>query len=453
MEDKSYLNKSISSHTRKYKGVEIPDVYSGALDFECSHLIGKKGKAMIAALLGTLVEWYDYSLYGYMSVVLSRHFFPNVNPTISLIQHFLVFALGFLARPLGAYIFGSIGDHYGRKYALRWSIIGIALPTILIGCLPSYNQIGITAIILLCLFRLSQGIFVSAESDGVNIFLYETLSKKHPCLANSFNWMTSSFGIGLAAFVSGIALKSTFPEWTWRLPFFLSGILGLITILYRRNLIESYDYVLFKNKGPGNRSKSYLKVILDNRFAFFINIIVHGSACGMYYFYFVFWNNYLSQILNILPASEACLKASFIILISTILAPVWGIIADRIGIRRAVNLASLFCIGMIAFNGISLHYLNTIPTSIMVATAIAIVCFYIPVLVLFIRLYDIGERYRCMSMGNAVGVVIFSSSTPVIATCFWKYFQNPVAPLFYCALLLLMGFVGACFAKVRTEKL
>jgi MHS family proline/betaine transporter-like MFS transporter len=298
MESDSYLNKPASGHTRKSIEVEIPDVYSGVIDFESSHLIGKKGKAIIAALLGTIVEWYDYSLYGCMAGVLAAHFFPSQDPSVSLLKHFLVFSLGFLVKPLGAYIFGTIGDNLGRKKALRWSIVGIALPTVIIGCLPSYNEIGVSAVVILCLCRLTQGLFISAEADGVNIFIYETLSKKRACLANSSTWISSSLGFGLAAFLSGIVLSPKLPEWAWRLPFLLAGVLGLITLWLRKSLIESYDYMLYRKStdDASVKTRSFWQAIKFHKFKILFALMLKGAGGGACYFYCVFWYNYFRSM-------------------------------------------------------------------------------------------------------------------------------------------------------------
>jgi MHS family proline/betaine transporter-like MFS transporter len=454
MGNKSYLNKSAASHTQKSIEIEVPDVYSGVVDFEFSHFIGKKGKAIIAAILGTVVERYDYALYGYMAAVLSTRFFPNQDPSIAFLKHFLVFALGFIAKPLGSYIFGCIGDSFGRKYALRWSIIGIAIPTVIIGCLPSYEQLGNLAVLLLCLCRIAQGIFISAEGDGVEIFIYETLPKKRACLANSLTWLSGTGGVCLASFASGIFLMQHLPVWAWRIPFLIGGAFGLFTLWFRNNLIESYDYLMYsanKTTPFANTFSHFFKTIWQNKVKILIATLIKGSEGGVYYFYFVFWNNYMHKVHDLLSASEACFKATLLTAASTLMAPICGLIADRIGVKRTIILGSLMCIGMLAMNGVYLNSFNSSPNSLMLVTVFTLVLFSVPINVLTVKLFSIGERYRCMSMGHALGSMFISSTTPAVATLFWQKFQNPTAPLFYCCALIVTALIATCFASINND--
>jgi MHS family proline/betaine transporter-like MFS transporter len=413
-------------------------------------LFRHKLKAFIAALLGTIVEYYDYALYGYMAAILSQRFFPNADPAVSLLKHFSVFALGFMAKPLGSYIFGRMGDKYGRKYALRWNIVGMAIPTVLIGCIPSYAEWGWKAPALLMLCRIIQGTFNSAEADGVGIFIYETVPKARTCFANSLVWISASIGMSGAAYMSGAVLRPHLPEWAWRVPFLLAGVLGIITFYFRKYLIESIDYNLYKTQNPQLSFKSYFRVMWENKLPVFLSILVSGSVGGTYYFYLVFWNNYLHQVLNLFSASEACFKASALTQVYTIAAPVCGFIADYLKILPTLKLSFLLCFIMIIANGVALH-LNVAPDWLMAATTISFVLFHIPAFVLLVKMFSVGERYRCMSMGHALGSVIFSSSSPLIANYFYIHFQHPVAPLFYCAFLVVLGLVAVLYVRVKEE--
>jgi MHS family proline/betaine transporter-like MFS transporter len=130
-------------------------------------------RAIIAGIAGNVMEWYDFSVYGYFATVIGRHFFPTQDATSSLIAAFGVFAAGFMMRPLGSLIFGHIGDRLGRKLALTTSVMVMAVPTFLIGLLPTYRQIGLLAPVLLVLLRLVQGLSVGGEYTTSSIFLVE----------------------------------------------------------------------------------------------------------------------------------------------------------------------------------------------------------------------------------------------------------------------------------------
>jgi MHS family proline/betaine transporter-like MFS transporter len=441
-------NANISFYKRKYVEKEN-SLFSTFIDIETAFLVFKKGKAAFAALLGTITEWYDYSLYGYMSAVLANHFFPNDDPTVSLIKHFAVFALGFIAKPLDSLIFGFIGDGRGRRYALRWSIVGIALPTALLGFLPSYNQWGVASVVILCVCRFIQGLFVSAETDGVNIFIYESLPKKWACIANSWIWISSSIGIGMASFAAGLAVLPQLPDWSWRLPFLFAGILGLVTSWFRRYLIESIDYVLYSANKPRqfDTCNTSWNVVSKNKFNMLLALLFQGSAGGVWVFYFIFWNNYLSSILHLVSNTKASFSNALFILIQIFSAPLCGYLADLRGTVRTIQIAGCLLICAIAVNGLSITLFNTVAFWLMVVTVVPIVLLNVAIYVTMMQLFMVGERYRCVSLSRAFGSMIFSSTAPLIGNFIWQKSQNPTAPLFYCALLVLIGITASLFIR------
>jgi MHS family proline/betaine transporter-like MFS transporter len=413
----------------------------------------KKLKAFIAAFLGTVVENYDYALYGYLGVILAAKFFPETSdPSVALMRQFGVFALGFLAQPLGSYIFGSIGDKYGRKHALRWSIIGIALPTTIIGCLPDYSKLGwiATAILLIC--RISQGVFISAEGDGVEIFVYETISKRWACLGNSLVVVSYRIGFSLASFLSGFVLSNRFAhlEWAWRIPFFIGGALGLFTLWFRVNLIESYDYILNRVNAKSKIPDSYLKTIWENKGQVFVTFIIAGCFGGTAVFYLTFWNNYLNQTLNLFSTSEACYRTSFLTLMYIFFVPMGAFICDQVrSLIPPLRIATVLLFCMVIANAWCIHYYNYISTSLMACTIFAMAFFHAPIYILLMRLFDVSVRYRCLSIGHAFGSIIISSTTPLVSTYFWQKLQMPAAPLLYCASLVFTCFIAINFAKPK----
>lgn len=414
-----------------------------------------KLKALAAVLFGTIVEWYDYALYGYMTAVLSKYFFPSVDPTTAMLKQYSVFAVGFIAKPIGAYIFGHIGDIYGRRYALRWSTLGIALPTAIIGCLPSYQQAGILSVVGLCMCRLLQGLFISAEKDGVDIFIYESWSKQHACLANSFSWISSSIGTNLACYLAGLTLKAYVPEWGWRAPFWLAGIMGLCVVWIRKYLIESQDYRDQSSKAlyAQTTNRSYWATIWENKRAILTATLLQGAQGSTYFFYFLFWCQYLSGQLNLFPMTQASKYNSGMLLISTIVAPLCGWIGDFLGIKRAAITGGCICIFLLIVNGLSLQYYGCIPTSLILITSVVVVGYYIPAHVLILQLFKLNQRYRCMSLGHALGSMIFSSTTPAVCIYLWKRTGHPNAPVIYCVLLLVMGILAAIMARPVTSGL
>lgn len=410
----------------------------------------KKWKAFLAVFLGSVMERYDFALYGHMSALLSGYFFPTKDPALAMIQHFGVYALGFLTKPLGAYIFGSIGDKRGRKYALRWSILGIVVPTFLIGCLPSYAQWGLFSPLLLVLCRMAQGTFVSAENDGAEIFVFETISKRYSCLSSGIFRMSGLAGGTSASFIAGIIAQKYMPIWAWRVPFLTAALLGAGIVYFRRHLIESYDYIAYRNNNYKKSSQSFISALKKNKLSVAIAFFLTGSIGGSSYFYMVFWNHYLHKNLNLLTVEEACFRTSCLGIISMIAAPICGWLMDHLKIIPSIRWTAGFCMLMTVLNGIAIHS-NKAPFALMAITVFGLIAFQIPSQILRLKLFPTGERYRCMSMGHAIAAMTLSSTAPVMGAYLWLQFKTPQAPLAYVFCLIFMGFVVTFFAKPRIE--
>jgi MHS family proline/betaine transporter-like MFS transporter len=189
-------------------------------------------RSILSSSVGNILEWYDFGLFAIYSSVFSELFFPNNNPETAIIATLTIFAIGFLCRPIGAILFGIMGDTKGRVKTLRFSILMISLPTLLIGCLPTYATIGIAAPIGLMLIRIWQGISIGGEYSGNIIYLAESAPDKYRATITSLASTGANAGILLATVVGAIShyffSDATFKEWGWRLPYLLSGILGLL---------------------------------------------------------------------------------------------------------------------------------------------------------------------------------------------------------------------------------
>ncbi len=196
-----------------------------------------------AGMIGNVLEWYDFGLYGYLAPVIGALFFPSTNPVASLIGAYGGFAIGFAVRPLGGAVFGHLGDRVGRQPVLILSVVMMGVATTAIGLLPTYGQIGIAAPILLLLIRLLQGFSVGGEFTGSVSYLVETAPRRRRGLAGSFANIGSTGGYLLAA---GLAAVTVFfagrhPEfgWVWRLPFLGGGLIAVLAYWVRSRLSET----------------------------------------------------------------------------------------------------------------------------------------------------------------------------------------------------------------------
>ena len=238
-----------------------------------------KYPSLLSVIFGNFIEYYDYALYGFLAIVMAQYFFPSPSDSVALIQTFGVFAIGSLAKPFGALVFGSIGDRTGRKLALKWNMLGIALPTCISAWLPGYLEWGLYSPLCLIICRVLHGFFLGGENDGVRIYVLEYV-KNYPCFANSMTSLSSSLGIYAASFLASQVLNFSDYEQLWRLLFAFGGMMGVMVFVIRRYIHETPIYTKAK-RTPVHSWRSILKT---NYVAFITTVLLTGSVGGMYHF-------------------------------------------------------------------------------------------------------------------------------------------------------------------------
>lgn len=287
---------------------------------------------LVAGIVGNILEWYDFALYGHFSVLISRHFFPEGD---RILATFAVFSVSFFMRPLGAMIFSAIGDRHGRRRALSLSILGMAAPTAAIGLLPDYAQIGGWATALLIILRLLQGMALGGEMGGAVTFVMEHTSRSQ--IGRASAWIQASTCLGLLAgtmMASSLALlldQQEFEAWGWRIPFILGIVAAWLGFKIRRKMSESAVFEIARNE---NRlQKNPLGEIHGKyRGATLTAIgIVAPMTCG-FFFCFVYFNSYLVTGLG-LSSAMALMVTSVGLILSLLATLASGHIADRIGYK------------------------------------------------------------------------------------------------------------------------
>ena len=202
-------------------------------------------RAAVAGGVGTLIEYYDFSLYGYMAVIVAPLFFPNADPIISLLSALAVFGTAYLIRPLGGIVFGHIGDRYGRKKALVATLVCMGLASTAMGLLPTYAQLGVWATFLLVLVRVAQGFSAGGEVGGSATFISESAPAHLKARYGAFTPLGSTGGFALAAAVagtvSGLTTDAQMESWGWRIPFLLAFPLTVFCLWARSRVDETHD--------------------------------------------------------------------------------------------------------------------------------------------------------------------------------------------------------------------
>lgn len=296
-------------------------------------------KLVIASSLGTVFEWYDFYLYGYLANVIAMQFFSGIDKSSGFIFALFAFAIGFLFRPLGALIFGRMGDRLGRKRTFLLTITIMGISTFFVGCLPNYHAIGMAAPITLMILRILQGIALGGEYGGATIYVAEFAPEDRRGAYTSWIQMTS--GVGYFLSISVILStqwclgKTMFEEWGWRIPFLLCSVFLSISLYIRLKIQESPVFMKLKRNGGISKHPiletfgqwNNLKVVLIALFGIIIAQSVMAFCGNFYAFYF------LTQILKVDSIiASACVAIGLLICMPLII--LIGRLSDKMGRRR-----------------------------------------------------------------------------------------------------------------------
>ena len=297
-------------------------------------------KAIFGGSIGNLVEWYDWYAYSAFAIYFSASFFPEGNPTVQLINTAGIFALGFLMRPLGGYIFGRVADRVGRKQSMTLSVLLMSLGSFLIALTPTYKTIGIIAPILLLTARLLQGLSVGGEYGVSATYLSEMATKNRRGFYSSFQYVTLIGGqllaLAIQLILQRVLLSETqLQEWGWRIPFVFGAILSIVALYLRKNLDETKAFE--NQKQRGNEKKGTIKELLKHPKAV---VTVIGLTLGgtlAFYTYTTYMQKFLVNTVH-MTKEQSTLMSFLTLLIFACLQPLFGALSDKIG-RRPLLIA------------------------------------------------------------------------------------------------------------------
>ncbi len=383
-----------------------------------------KAKTLIVGMLGTTMEWAEYVFYGYMAYQLSSTFFVEGNETVNLIKTFGVFAAGYLMRPLGAIVFGTIGDWYGRRTALCWSMLLMGFATACIGLLPGYEQVGIWAPISLLVLRLIQGLAVSGEYNGASIWIIEQHPDR-PAFAGSMIPASAAFGMVIGGGASFLVSLSCMPEWAWRVPFLMGGLGCALAwwLRYRLNDKDSYT--------PSKSRLGLSELFISHKKGLF-QIGVIAAMTGIYvYVCNVYLVVYMTTYLDFAP-STATMVAMLGQILVTLLIPLAGLASDHWGSKR-VYMTSM----ALATVGAPLYF-ALINAASFGSIGLGLVVYALinglmsgSMMHLMQGLIPSAARYRGISLAWSISVAIFGGSAMMVAQWLQMSFSSNLACSLY----------------------
>ena len=402
-----------------------------------------KKKILVASILGNELEFYDFTLYGFFTCIIANRYFPGVSDTARILASLAAFGAGFLTRPFGGMVFGYIGDRYGRKVALSSSVLLMGVPTMIIGLLPGYEKIGLLASVIIFLCRLLQGLCTGGEYNGAAIFSIEHIGKRMPgfiggCIAGS-----CAIGAFCASFLGSLSQKPGMPEWSWRVPFLIGGLISLFGYFMRRKLTETPEFMkLLERKRP----KASLFSTFVNQPGACVMTVTLGSFNGALSYTLVsFMTIYLSKYLQI-PLVKA-LQFNLVGLIGFMIgSPLLGAIFDRLGAKvfyRGFSFA-VFVLAIPAFMAInSLNGGLILLGELFIGIAAGGIAGSGHAFMQ--SLFPAKDRYLGISFNFSVGMALLGSLTPIIyIQMFEKYQMSLLFPAYF-----LMAF-AALFIAVLT---
>jgi MFS family permease len=406
-------------------------------------------RAVIASTVGTSIEWYDFFLYSTVTgLVFAKTFFPNSDPLVGTLQAFLIYAVGFIARPVGAAIFGHYGDRIGRKAALVATLLLMGVATVLVGFVPGYAEIGIWGAVILTVLRFIQGVGVGGEWGG-SVLLAMEWSKK----AGNRGFITAwpQFGVPAGLFLANLAVivfnnisGDKFLVWGWRVPFILSAVLIIIGLWIRLGILETpvFSKLVAENK---IEKAPALEAIKRQPKSILLSALIRLAEQTPFYIFTAFVFSYGTAFLKV----DRGLLLNAVLLFAVLelfTIPLSGYLSDRIGRKRTYLLGSglMLISGFIFFGLLDTRnptlivlgiVFGAIPHSIVYGTQASLIA----------EQFTPRMRYSGASIGYQLASIIAGGPAPIVAAWLFSVYKTGTSIAIYICICALIGFIATLF--------
>jgi MHS family proline/betaine transporter-like MFS transporter len=407
------------------------------------------GRALVAGGIGNVVEWYDFAVYGAFVPIIASTYFPGDDPIASLSASFAVFATAFLVRPVGALVFGRLGDRIGRRQVLVTVILLMAAATAGIGLLPGHASIGVLAPVLLVALRSVQGLSVGGEAAGASAFVVEYAPDGRRGWYGSWLWSTLALGvaggIGMAVVTARVFPRDLLENRAWRLAFLLALPLGLVGWYLRLRLDDTPRFLAMRRADAVVR-RPVAETLRNHRGRLLLGLAPVAAASLAFNLFFIYLPGYLAAARGV-PLSMTLAAALVGLLLMAVTAPILGSLSDRVGRRPhlvagtiALLLAVLPAFLLIRRAG------PVLPTIGYLLIALPLSC--LVVLPAFLaELFPTPVRSTALAVTYGLGSALFGGTAPLLATWLVRWTGNPVVPAVYATALAAAAVAAALTSR------
>lgn len=391
-------------------------------------------KVTLAAIAGTVIEWFDFAIYGFMAPTIAATFFPKSDRLVGLLETFAIFALAFALRPIGGAYFGTMGDRIGRKRTLALTVMLMSVSTVAMGLLPGYNEIGVWAPILLLLARCVQGFSAGGEYAGAVTYVIEHAPDNHRSRYSSYMPSATFASFAIAAMCSYLLTISLSAEqmnaWGWRIPFLVAAPLGLIALYIRHRLDESplFQQIL----DVPERVHTPIMQTIGEQWPSMLRLGAYISLTALsFYIFSTYMTSFLRSIVGMAP-QQVLLSNVIALTFTAVAAPVVGRICDAVG-RKWTMVASALLLGGLAIPAYKLASDGTLISALAAQCMLAAgaVTANVVTAVMLCEVFPTKVRYTAAAVTYNIAYAIFGGTAPFVATWLVSASNNRLAPAFY----------------------
>lgn len=388
-------------------------------------------RAVTVAVVGNVLEWYDFAVYGFLAAIIGKNFFPSADETTQLLASFAVFGSGFLARPLGGIVIGRIGDLKGRRFALLLTIFLMAAGTVMMGLVPTYATIGLAGPLLILVARLMQGFSAGGEWGGSTAFIVEWAPEGKRGYYGSFQQCSVAGGVllgsGITALLSSILAPHVMEAWGWRIPFLLGSLLGPVGMYMRRNIDETPAYKQEQEKPTETSATDVAPIWLAGR-AFGFTVLWTAA----YYIFLNYMPTFTARYAS-LSSAQALWSNTVGLVVLVVAIPVMGWLSDKVG-RKPLLLACCAAFVVLPYPVASLLVSGPafgVVISVQILLGVIIALFSGAGPAAIAEIFSTRNRSTWMTTGYALAVTVFGGFAPYIATWLIRETGSPIAWVYY----------------------